>query len=401
MASTYKVGTVITLEEWLTPLKESFTDILTKEFKKSILNKDLHVVVLTNKALEKSGTTNNSETRAAAYDWIINKSQQSSELKEYNKKQRRSQFVVCDSFGQVGRLFSHLRSIKKIKSAAGLIHRGHVKAGVRLQAEYSLDKLSNVGAVPEGVGGIGGVAASNKIKKELRQLARRLTPALTGATIRRINDKTANFEGKLIFVFPELGKDNLGKVDEKTLRNKFNKVIDKFIKDHGSKVIQITGSKNYIQAVDTILDEVIAGRKKRSNFSGRKKTKVWKPKIPIKTPKVALLPKLRDKKGRFTSPLSIQTLLQSRISTQVAENMGEAGALEYRTGRFAESVVIMKVTRQKVLTAYYTYMKYPYQTFERGFAQGSLKRDPRVLISKSIREIAAGIVNERFNVRRV
>ena len=47
-------------------------------------------------------------------------------------------------------------------------------------------------------------------------------------------------------------------------------------------------------------------------------------------------------------------------------------------------------------------MKFPYQTFEPGFAQGSTYRDPRKIIGESIREIAQGIVGNKFlTVRRV
>ena len=66
--------------------------------------------------------------------------------------------------------------------------------------------------------------------------------------------------------------------------------------------------------------------------------------------------------------------------------------LNYRTGRFAASAIVetMSQSRQGMITAFYSYMKNPYQTFEPGFKQGSPKtRDPKLLISQSIREIAA------------
>ena len=76
-------------------------------------------------------------------------------------------------------------------------------------------------------------------------------------------------------------------------------------------------------------------------------------------------------------------------------------ALNYQTGRFARSVKITNIsqTRQAQMTAFYTYMKSPYQTFERGYAQGSPQRDPRTLISKSIREAAAQIMGQKFDIR--
>jgi len=46
-------------------------------------------------------------------------------------------------------------------------------------------------------------------------------------------------------------------------------------------------------------------------------------------------------------------------------------------------------------------MRYPYETFEPGNAQGSVERDPRKLIDKSIREIAVQFAIGRFYTRRV
>ena len=99
--------------------------------------------------------------------------------------------------------------------------------------------------------------------------------------------------------------------------------------------------------------------------------------------------------------MNIQAILDARIKETVADNMGKGGALVYRTGRFASSVGVEKVmqSRQGTLTAYYTYMKAPYQTFERGFKQGSFRRDPRKLISHSIREIAMETLNHKLQIR--
>ena len=46
----------------------------------------------------------------------------------------------------------------------------------------------------------------------------------------------------------------------------------------------------------------------------------------------------------------------------------------------------------------YTYDKFPYQTFEPGFAQGSIQRDPRSIIGRSVRQIATEILGKRFIV---
>jgi hypothetical protein len=114
-------------------------------------------------------------------------------------------------------------------------------------------------------------------------------------------------------------------------------------------------------------------------------------------------PRLRDTNtGKFTSLVTLQSIINSQLSKQVEENMGDGtrtDILNYQTGRFAESVQVVKLTqgRQGMLTAYYTYMKYPYATFSQGGKQEKPRsRDPKLLISRSIREIAQQHVANRM-----
>lgn len=131
--------------------------------------------------------------------------------------------------------------------------------------------------------------------------------------------------------------------------------------------------------------------------------------------KIAELEKLKRKlitptsrssaKGSM-SLVSLQTLLNIHLQDVVSANMGDEGypggqrkILNYRTGRFAASVKVnrLSLSKEGMITAFYEYMKYPYQTFEPGFAQGNTKtRNPRLLISKSIAEIAALKVSNRM-----
>ena len=78
-------------------------------------------------------------------------------------------------------------------------------------------------------------------------------------------------------------------------------------------------------------------------------------------------------------------------------------ALQNRTGRFASSVRVtdVQMTGKGFPSFGYTYLRNPYETFEIGNAQGSVDIDPRKLIDKSIREIAAGYAIGRFYTRRV
>jgi len=99
---------------------------------------------------------------------------------------------------------------------------------------------------------------------------------------------------------------------------------------------------------------------------------------------------------------SLQSLINSHLQNVISANMGsgtEKRILNYRTGRFAASAKVesMSQSRQGMITAFYSYMKNPYQTFEPGFKQGSPKtRDPKLLISQSIREIAATRVGNQL-----
>ena len=103
-----------------------------------------------------------------------------------------------------------------------------------------------------------------------------------------------------------------------------------------------------------------------------------------------------------TPLVNLESILRAAINQQVAKNMGngsESRILNYRTGRLAESVTIDRVSesRQGMISVFYNYMKNPYATFSEGGRQQSPKtRDPKTLISKSIRELAAPIVGNRL-----
>lgn len=111
---------------------------------------------------------------------------------------------------------------------------------------------------------------------------------------------------------------------------------------------------------------------------------------------------LRTTQGQFYSLSSLQLLLDTHLQDVISANMGsgsESKILNYRTGRFASSAKVERLSqsREGYISAFYTFMKNPYQTFSEGFAQGSPKtRDPKILISTSIKEIAATKVGARM-----
>lgn len=102
------------------------------------------------------------------------------------------------------------------------------------------------------------------------------------------------------------------------------------------------------------------------------------------------------------SLVSLQQLINDSLQNVISANMGNGGEtriLNYKTGRFAASAKVesLSESRAGMITAFYSYMKNPYQTFEPGYRQGSPQtRDPKLLIAKSIREIAATKVGNRL-----
>lgn len=128
--------------------------------------------------------------------------------------------------------------------------------------------------------------------------------------------------------------------------------------------------------------------------------------------KVAEATKLKNKlKSKVAAPAakptavslaSLQTIINLELQKRIKANMGSGNRkdiLNYRSGRFAESVFVDRLSQSKegMITAFYSYMKYPYATFSAGGKQESPKsRDPKLLISKSIREILAQQVSNKL-----
>ena len=105
--------------------------------------------------------------------------------------------------------------------------------------------------------------------------------------------------------------------------------------------------------------------------------------------------------------LSLTNLLNLGLAEQIRQNMGTGDrrdVLNYRTGRFANSANVERLTmsKQGMITAFYTYMKNPYATFSVGGRQQFPRsRDPKLLISKSIRELAAQQVSNQLRAVQV
>ena len=111
------------------------------------------------------------------------------------------------------------------------------------------------------------------------------------------------------------------------------------------------------------------------------------------------------RQGPKVSPFSYMAMINKRLPQTVRKNMG-APALENRSGAFASSVTLkdVNVTAQGFPSFGYTYAKNPYQVFEVGTGSApwsNAQRDPRKLIDRSIREVAAELAIGRFYTRRL
>lgn len=119
---------------------------------------------------------------------------------------------------------------------------------------------------------------------------------------------------------------------------------------------------------------------------------------------VAAKAKRVKKHSAAMQPLQLIGLINKQLPDTVRKNMREP-ALVNRSGRFADSVEITDITKtpKGFPSIGYTYARNPYEVFEMGSSGNwsSPERDPRQLIDKSIREIAAQFAIGRFYTRRV
>lgn len=207
--------------------------------------------------------------------------------------------------------------------------------------------------------------------------------------------------------------------DLNKLLPKLEEAILSYIKD--ADIATMSGSKSIEEnAVDLTTYIVLKELSKSSNAKvvggltkpkGRKKKRVENTskyayaKTKGSSKKARPLAKQRTKKNAASQPLQLIGLINKDLPDTVRKNM-QSPQLVNRTGRFAESVKLTDViqTPKGYPSFGYTYQRNPYSVFEDGggsapWANG--ERDPRQLIDRSIREIAAQFAIGRFYTRRV
>lgn len=177
----------------------------------------------------------------------------------------------------------------------------------------------------------------------------------------------------------------------------------------GSKSIEESGQEIVEHNIVKELTKAKSVTAKNPKPKGRKKQKVSKV-VKNKKTKSATPTKKAPRKAKSTVPtttniLSLAALINEKLPETIRKNM-KPPALQNRTGRFANSVKIVEAmyTAQGYPSFGYVYQKDPYQVFEPSLGNSrwsSQERDPKRIIDRSIREVAAQLMAGRFFTRRL
>jgi hypothetical protein len=249
--------------------------------------------------------------------------------------------------------------------------------------------------------------ASNKYKGDLQKA---LTcswesASLNSATMSAAKNEVDFLKEELQKLIVELGKEIMGTDGKPGWENaeasdSFMTMVEKTV---------VNGLVSPLRKSKGVRTRTRLKVKKRKNSKSAHKGKTVKPRITSKVPAHSL-PKLatiiqatrspkrsKSKRGPANSPLFLLGIFNEQLPQMVESNMG-APALTNVTGRFASSVraTDMIQTPQGFPSFGYTYQRDPYETFEQ-----NIDYDPRKLIDRTIREIAAEYAIGRFYTRRV
>ena len=327
-----------------------------------------------------------------------------STLEQLDKIQNRKELVAflkkSTAFKQTART-SDLTTLANIKSAItksfeaknskGLSELGDQifrDSVVNIKVDTTMNMARKITASESGVAVTFEIAAFNQFKGSIAQSVK---TAFTGMLDNIMKDP----EG-----LPKAINDSL----EKSL-------VEAFTKQDLLKLFpNVSASKTLMEATRDIIVSVLkTGKaKKYEAKSNSGNIKLNTPIIPIKLKGVKLKkiqvqnPSIKTRSLETYNLLNLQNLINSQLQDVVSANMGTGNSrnvLNYRSGRLASSAKVenMSISRNGMITAFYSYMRNPYATFSDGGRQQSPKsRDPKLLISKSIREIAEQQVANRM-----
>ncbi len=294
------------------------------------------------------------------------------------------------------------------KQGKGFLDIGH-EGGSSISAQRlaAVTNTINRFAVTTGSGGKADAALTKAIKDALDSLEWSIEKNDKGPPVDIVSVK---FESK------QFNRDNKNEVLH------LNKTITKMVENIGIEFAEVEGSDSSISKRQKIIlkqFESTLKSEKRIKLQGFDTRIIASHKGPIakdaKGGKASTSSSLGGRgrkttrrrkaahKGVSSSPLAMIVMLNKKLPDTVRKNM-TSPRLQNRTGTFAQSVRITDImmTPQGFPSIGYTYQRDPYQVFESG-SSGNWSneyRDPRTLIDKSIRELAATTATGRFYTRR-
>lgn len=231
------------------------------------------------------------------------------------------------------------------------------------------------------IGAADNILKGHEIKAQLKKARKQLKKLIDNP---KMIDRMMNLEGS----------DSFNTIKEKKL---LREVTDPFTKIKNAKV--------QVSTKDLTVKHSRSKNKSKAKETKSRKQRTRRQVIALKgVHSLSSAGKVKQTQGPSyaSKALLMMVAINKQLPERVASNMGDP-ALNYQTGRLASSVRITDIvkTPKGFNSAGYTYDKSPYQTFEVGYKQGSVQRDPRKLIDRSIREIAAEQAMGRFFTRRV
>jgi len=157
-------------------------------------------------------------------------------------------------------------------------------------------------------------ALGSAVSKQNTRVLEVISEAIPGVNvefIKEVSDKAIKGNYKYQIVMPQ--SVDLNRKQIKEIETVYNNEVKRIAKT----ILTQKGSKSILQLTDAAIDAAIKGGKIPTSKTRSKttiKSKVTKKTIP--------LPRLRDRKGQFTSAASIQKIIQSQLTEKIKDNMG-------------------------------------------------------------------------------
>lgn len=407
-----QVETEMKSREGVSTLSKGTRDIIRKEVRKMVrsLYKQFHP-----KEFDKTGKkwTRTSELKGSSLSFtFVLAAKPGKTANVFNTFKRMKQVAQRPLIKALNKKLKDLNRGRKEGSQADLIssRKGFLDLGHENDSSVSLQRAARVQQALWKFDG----------NKSLSPLARQVIDELAGVITFEIGKDDKGPPLDVIRVKMESKAINRASTSkEKNEVLELNKALKKAAEKIGTEWAYIEGSDSSVQKRKKIIIEDFVGPLRKSRHvkvkTGSTKIKRSKGKGALKSKKPkATRNQYKDsdktnltssvKKGVAGTPLALLAAINKELPETVRRNMNSP-SLQNRTGRFADSVRATDImaTNKGFPSIGYTYQRDPYQVFEDGtgappWANG--QRDPRSLIDKSIREIAAEFAVGRFYTRR-